>query len=57
MEHKATKQFLAPECVKAKSGGTQYYSGKAVDIWALGMTFFCCTFNNFPFEIDGVDIL
>ena len=57
MAHNGTLNFLAPECVKSSKSGTNFYSGRAVDIWALGMTFFNMVFNDFPFPIgSGVDV-
>jgi serine/threonine protein kinase len=56
MAHNGTLNFLAPECVKSTTG-TNFYSGRAVDIWALGMTIFNMVFNDFPFSIEaGVDV-
>ena len=49
MEHAGTVYYLAPECFKASSGGTKFYSGLAADIWALGMTLFTVVFNELPF--------
>ena len=49
---------MAPECFKQSGGGvaTRYYSGKAVDIWALGMTIFTLVFNELPFSVsEGTD--
>ena len=49
--------YLAPECVKSNNKGTSFYSGRAVDIWALGLTMFNLVFNDFPFSIaPGVDV-
>ena len=56
MPHKGTLYFLAPECIKP-SKSTSFYSGRAADMWALGMTFFNMIFNDFPFSIEpGVDV-
>ena len=41
-----TYTFLPPECCSFE---TDVYSMKKADIWALGMTIFCLTFNRFPF--------
>ena len=48
-----TYHFLAPECVT--KGDTKGYSGRAADVWALGVTFFAFTFLKAPF--DGEDAL
>ena len=49
LSHKGTIYYLAPECFKSSGGGTKFYSGKAADIWALGMTLFTVVFNELPF--------
>jgi len=44
---------MAPEMFdpdKCKS-----YSGKAADIWALGVTFYCFTFLIVPFDGDDTN--
>ncbi len=43
---KGTYEFLAPECCNPEQ---RFFSGKAADIWALGVTIFCLTFNELPF--------
>ena len=61
LKHRGTYEFLAPECFKQQAKGkqtttTQYYSGRAADIWALGMTIYVLTFNQLPFQVGlGVD--
>ena len=49
LSHKGTIHFLAPECFKTSGAGTKFYSGRAADIWALGMTLFTLVFNKLPF--------
>ena len=41
-----TYHFFAPECCDPE---IEEYSGKAVDIWALGVTMYCLLFNVLPF--------
>ncbi len=54
LKHRGTYEFLAPECFR--KGYTQPYSGRKVDVWALGMTVYVMTFGSLPFEIGlGVD--
>ena len=43
--------FLPPELCVAKHGGI---SGKAADIWSMGVTLYCLYFGKIPFEKDGV---
>ena len=43
--------FLPPELCVAKHGGV---SGKAADIWAMGVTLYCLRFGKIPFEQSGV---
>ena len=45
-----TITFLAPECVNPS---VKQYSGRAADIWALGITLFAFTFNQIPFFDDN----
>eukprot|EP00352_Strombidinopsis_acuminata_P000848 CAMPEP_0176342652 /NCGR_PEP_ID=MMETSP0126-20121128/3336_1 /TAXON_ID=141414 ORGANISM="Strombidinopsis acuminatum, Strain SPMC142" /NCGR_SAMPLE_ID=MMETSP0126 /ASSEMBLY_ACC=CAM_ASM_000229 /LENGTH=51 /DNA_ID=CAMNT_0017688171 /DNA_START=335 /DNA_END=490 /DNA_ORIENTATION=+ len=47
-------EFFAPECFK-QNKGTQYYSGRAADIWALGLTVYVMVFNDLPFK-TGAEI-
>ena len=49
-----TYQFLPPECCAIDN--EQNYSMKRADIWALGMTLYCLTFNNFPFEFGETEL-
>lgn len=49
-----TYHFMSPESGKtSKYAGD--YSAKKADIWSLGVTLFCFTFKNVPF--DGENIL
>ena len=41
-----TYHFFAPECCDPE---IHQYGGKAVDVWALGVTLFCFLFNHLPF--------
>ena len=43
--------FLPPELCVAKHGGI---SGKAADIWSMGVTLYCLRFGRIPFEKEGV---
>ena len=46
-----TYHFLSPESLASKKGKgkSEGYSGKAADIWALGITFFAMMFGKLPF--------
>jgi len=48
-----TFHFMSPEsqAIMASEG----YSGKAADIWALGVTVFAFTFLELPFDDDNLD--
>lgn len=48
-----TYTFLPPECC---SFDTNLYSMKKADIWALGITLYILTFNNFPFETGTTEL-
>ena len=48
-----TYTFLCPE---ACSFDTEIFSMKKADIWALGITLYCLTFNNFPFALGNTEI-
>lgn len=37
---------MAPECCDPD---VDSFSGKAVDVWALGVTLYCMCFNRLPF--------
>lgn len=43
--------FLPPELCVAKHGDI---SGKAADIWSMGVTLYCLRFGHIPFEKPGV---
>lgn len=43
--------FLPPELCVAKHGDI---SGKAADIWSMGITLYCLRFGQIPFEKSGV---
>lgn len=43
--------FLPPELCVAKHGDI---SGKAADVWSMGVTLFCLRFGRIPFEKHGV---
>lgn len=48
---------MAPECFDCKElslylinlVGVESFSGKAVDIWSLGVTMYCMIYNQLPF--------
>jgi serine/threonine protein kinase len=44
--------FAAPEVLT----GTEY-SGSALDVWSLGVTFFACVAGKLPFQADNMDQL
>jgi len=46
-----TPAFTAPECV---AGGGSQYSGRAADIWSLGVTLFCLVTGHTPFQANTV---
>lgn len=48
-----TQLFLPPECC---SFDVDSFSMKKADIWALGITLYCLTFNTFPFELGNTEI-
>ena len=43
--------FLPPELCVARHGDV---SGKAADIWSMGVTLYCLRFGRVPFEEEGV---
>ncbi|CAG5132294.1 unnamed protein product [Candidula unifasciata] len=46
-----TPAFMAPETLK---DDLQNFQGKALDIWAMGVTLFCFTYGKVPFEEEYV---
>ena len=48
-----TKLFFSPECC---SFDVTSYSMKKADIWALGVTIYCLTFNKLPFRIGTTEL-
>lgn len=56
LKHRGTFEFMAPECFKTTTA-TNYYSGRASDIWAVGMTLWVLTFGQLPYEpASGVEV-
>ena len=51
---KGTFDFLSPECCNPQ---IKQFSGKALDIWALGVTIYCMAFNELPFSDQGVSVI
>jgi len=51
-----TPAFTAPECLSIKQGDSPY-SGKAADIWSLGVTLYCLIFGNLPFHDDNIVVI
>ncbi|XP_022256631.1 calcium/calmodulin-dependent protein kinase kinase 1-like, partial [Limulus polyphemus] len=49
-----TPAFVAPEALRGNKGR---YSGKAVDIWAMGVTLYSFVFGNVPFLDDNILVL
>ena len=49
-EVKGTSYFMAPEAIRFASAT---FSGRKYDVWSLGVTLFCMTFNRLPFNISG----
>ena len=41
-----TYHFMAPECCDPD---ITEFEGRPVDVWALGVTFYCMVFNELPF--------
>merc|ERR1711899_536152 len=48
-----TPAFTAPECLSIKQGDSPY-SGKAADIWSLGVTLYCLVFGSLPFHDENI---
>lgn len=51
-----TPLFHPPECCVFEEEKQREYSMKKADIWALGVTLYCMTYNKMPFPIHGTDI-
>merc|ERR1719232_495434 len=51
-----TPAFTAPECLSIKNGDSPY-SGKAADIWSLGVTLYCLVFGKLPFHDDNIVVI
>jgi [calcium/calmodulin-dependent protein kinase] kinase len=48
-----TYMFLPPECC---SFDVDKFSMKMADIWAMGVTLYCLTFNHMPFPTSGTEL-
>jgi [calcium/calmodulin-dependent protein kinase] kinase len=48
-----TLVFYPPESCSFEEFEQKAYSMKKADIWALGITLYCMTFNKMPFSIEG----
>jgi len=48
-----TPAFTAPECLQQQLGEAPY-SGKAADIWSLGVTLYCLVFGQVPFHDENI---
>jgi len=48
-----TYHFMCPESLN-KDGNSRGYSGKAADVWALGITFYAFAFYKVPFNSDNL---
>merc|ERR1719361_2217918 len=51
-----TPAFTAPECLSIKQGDSPY-SGKAADIWSLGVTLYCLVFGSLPWPDDNIVVI
>lgn len=49
---RGTYEFLAPECCNSER---QQFSGRAADVWALGVTVYALIFSELPFQGEGVE--
>lgn len=49
-DNKGTYHFMAPEMFQKDI----HYSGKAADIWSLGVTFFSFAFLSVPFNGESI---
>lgn len=48
-----TPAFTAPEAIQ----GDQQFSGKAYDVWSLGITLFCFVYGKLPFDGDNIPLV
>lgn len=46
---------MAPECFQKERDRT--VDGKALDVWALGVTIFCFYYRRLPFYGDDLEVL
>jgi serine/threonine protein kinase len=44
---------MPPECC---SFDVNEFSMKKADVWSLGLTLYCMTFNKLPFSISGTEL-
>ena len=49
-----TPAFTPPECLQASGSQSAPFSGRAADIWSLGVTLFCLVTGFLPFHGDNV---
>ena len=49
-----TPAFTPPECLQASGSQSAPFSGRAADIWSLGVTLFCLVTGYLPFLGDNV---
>ena len=49
-----TPAFTPPECLQASGSQSAPFSGRAADIWSLGVTLFCLVTGYLPFHGDNV---
>ncbi|KAG8629410.1 hypothetical protein KVT40_003275 [Elsinoe batatas] len=50
-KHAGSPAFMPPELCVAKHGNV---SGRAVDIWSMGLTLYCLRYGRIPFEKQGM---
>lgn len=51
-----TYTFLPPECCSFSDSSSMTYSMKKADVWALGITCYILTFNDFPFPMGSTEL-